>query len=314
MGSSLPTLQDLWLSPLVLGLLGLLIGSFLNVVIYRLPKMLLRAWWIDIAEQLDDEKEWKLGTGIERPAKYAAISTDIEAAVEAQPALSLLKPASRCGACGHQIRWYENIPVVSWLALRRRCSACGTPISARYPIIELSTCALFAAAAWRFGPNYITLGWCAVLALLLAASMIDVDTKYLPDVLVQPILWGGLIAAALGLNLTWQTAFWGAVAGYMSLWTISTLYQLARGRPGMGEGDFKLLAALCAWLGWKALLPIVLMASVVGLVVHLPLRLLGRTEHGETLPFGPFLAGGGAVVIFVGVDRILEWIGVNLPG
>jgi leader peptidase (prepilin peptidase)/N-methyltransferase len=308
-----PRFWEVWASPAVLGLLGLLIGSFLNVVIHRLPQMLLRDWWKYNAENLDDAAEWKLATGAERPAAYARVGQDIHDAIEARPRLGLVTPRSRCGECGHQIRWYENIPVVSWLALRGRCSACKTRISIRYPIVEIATGLLFAGAAWRFGPSPLALAWCAMLATLLAAAMIDLDTKYLPDVLVQPILWSGLILATLGWNLPWPTALWGAVAGYMSLWTISKLYELLRGVPGMGDGDFRLLAALCAWLGWQALLPIVLMASVVGLCVHVPLRLAGGTDAGQRLPFGPFLAGGGVAVMFLGVDRVLGWINVSLP-
>ena len=308
-----PQFWALWLSPAVLGVLGLLVGSFLNVVIYRLPQMLLRSWWKYNAENLDDVEEWKLATGADRPAVYANIGQDIHDAIEKLPKLNLVSPRSRCGACGHQIRWYENIPVLSWLVLRRRCSACRTAISIRYPLIEVATALLFAGAAWRFGAHPITLAWCAMFATLLAAAVIDLDTKYLPDALVQPLLWSGLIIATLGYGIPWQSALWGAVAGYMSLWTISKLYELARGTPGMGDGDFRLLAALCAWLGWQALLPIVLMASIVGLIVHLPLRLLGGTEHGQRLPFGPFLAGGGVAVAFLGVDEVMGWLGVSLP-
>jgi len=308
-----PEFWAVWASPAVLGVFGLMVGSFLNVVIYRLPQMLLRDWWKYNAENLDDAKEWKLATGAERPEAYARVGQDIYDAIEARPKLTLVTPRSRCGACGHAIRWYENIPVVSWLALRRRCSACGVPISARYPLIELATAALFAGVAWHFGPTPTTLVWCAMVATLLAASMIDLDTKYLPDALVQPILWSGLIVATLGWTIPWQTALWGAVAGYMSLWTISKAYELARGVPGMGDGDFRLLAALCAWLGWQALLPIVLMASVVGLLVHLPLRMFGNTEDGQRLPFGPFLAGGGVAVMFLGVDRVLGWLQISFP-
>src|SRR3954469_13961362 len=148
-----PQFWEIWASPAVLGLLGLLVGSFLNVVIYRLPQMLLRDWWKYNAENLDDAAEWKLATGAERPAAYARVGQDIYDAIEARPKLNLVSPRSRCGACGHAIRWYENIPVVSWLFLRARCSACGTRISLRYPAIEIATALLFAGAAWRIGPS-----------------------------------------------------------------------------------------------------------------------------------------------------------------
>lgn len=302
---------DVWLSPLVAGLLGLLIGSFLNVVIYRLPVMMERDWWSEIASQLDDAPAWQRVLGAPRPASYARAGADIDATLSALAPLTLSHPRSRCGACGHAIRWHENVPVLSWLALRARCSACKTPISARYPAVELATGLLFAATAWHFGPQPSTLAWLAAVALLVSMAMIDFDTTYLPDSMTLPLLWGGLICATLGWTIPWQASFWGAVAGYLSLWTISTIYKLARGVPGMGNGDFKLLAALGAWLGWQALLPIALMSSVVGLLINLPLRLSGRLKPGHQIPFGPFLVGGGLVVIFVGVDRCLDWIGIR---
>jgi leader peptidase (prepilin peptidase)/N-methyltransferase len=300
-----------WLSPAALGVLGLLIGSFLNVVIYRLPVMMERGWWDEIAGQLDDEPTWKRVLDMPRPANYARAGIDIDAALTALPALGLARPRSRCGACGHQIAWYENLPVVSWLALRGRCSACKTPISMRYPAIELATGLLFAGAAWRFGPTPATLAWCAVIALLVAMAMIDWDTTLLPDSMTLPMLWGGLLAATLDLTVPLPTAIWGAVVGYLSLWSIYWLFKLTTGKEGMGAGDFKLLAALGAWLGWQAILPIALMASLVGLIVSLPLKMSGRLKAGQAIPFGPFLAGGGLVVIFVGVERCLEWIGIH---
>ncbi|MEP6506001.1 MAG: prepilin peptidase, partial [Betaproteobacteria bacterium] len=248
----------LWLSPAVLGVFGLLVGSFLNVVIYRWPVMSEREWWGEMAEQLDDAPSWQRVLGIARPPAYDKAGIDIDAALTARGPLTLSRPRSRCGSCGHQIRWFENIPVVSWLALRGRCSACKAPISMRYPLVELATGLLFAGVAWRFGPQLPTLAWCGVMAALVAMAMIDQDTGYLPDTLTQPMLWAGLIAATLGFTIPWQTALWGAVCGYMSLWLLSNFYRLARGVQGMGNGDFKLLAGLCAWLGWQALLPIVL--------------------------------------------------------
>jgi leader peptidase (prepilin peptidase)/N-methyltransferase len=302
---------ELWLSPITLGVLGLLVGSFLNVVIYRLPVMMERGWWDEIAGQLDDAPTWKRVLGLDRPAAYDRAGIDIDAALTALPPLGLATPRSRCGHCGHEIAWYENLPVVSWLALRARCSSCKTPIAARYPLVELATGALFAGAAWRFGPTPVTLAWCAVLALLVAMAMIDWDTTLLPDSMTLPMLWGGLVVAALGLNLPLATAIWGAVVGYLSLWSIYWLFKLTTGKEGMGAGDFKLLAALGAWLGWQAILPIALMASIVGLVVSLPLKASGKLKDGQAIPFGPFLAGGGLVVIFVGVERCLEWIGIR---
>ena len=296
----------------MLGVFGLLVGSFLNVVIYRWPVMSDRGWWREMAETLDDAPTWQRVLGGARPAAYDKLGVEIDAALTQLGPLTLSRPRSRCGACGHQLRWYENIPLASWAALRARCSACKSPISLRYPLVELATGLLFAGVAWHFGPHPATLAWCAVMAALVALAMIDQDTGYLPDALTQPLLWGGLIAATLGLTVPWQTALWGAVVGYMSLWLLSNFYHLVRGVPGMGNGDFKLLAGLCAWLGWQALLPIVLMASVVGVAVNVPLLL--RKDLGIKIPFGPFLIGGGLVVIFAGADTVLAWIGVSLPG
>ena len=298
----------------MLGVFGLLVGSFLNVVIYRWPVKAEREWWGDMAEHLDDAPMWQRVLGVARPPAYDKVGVDIDAALTRLGPLTLSRPRSRCGACGHQIRWYENIPLLSWLALRGRCSACKAPISVRYPLVELATGLLFAGAAWHFGPHLPTLAWCGVMAALVAMAMIDQDTGYLPDFLTQPMLWAGLIAATLGWTIPWQTALWGAVAGYMSLWLLSNGYHLLRGVPGMGNGDFKLLAGLCAWLGWQALLPIVLMASVVGVAINVPLMLMRKKDAGIKIPFGPFLIGGGLVVVFVGADTVLSWVGVSFPG
>ncbi|HEX7637530.1 MAG TPA: A24 family peptidase [Burkholderiaceae bacterium] len=300
-----------WTSPAVLALLGLLIGSFLNVVIYRLPVMMERGWWQEIAGQLDDAGAWRRVLGIDRPAAYAKAGEEIGESLDRLPRLTLSRPASRCGACGHRIRWHENVPVLSWLVLRARCSACGTRISPRYPAVEIATGLLFAGCAWRFGPHPATLAWCAVMAVLVSLAMIDWDTTLLPDSMTLPLLWGGLLASLLGLTLPLPVAVAGAMAGYLSLWSIYWLFKLVTGKEGMGAGDFKLLAALGAWLGWQAILPIALMASVVGVLVSLPLKIAGRLGQGHPIPFGPFLAGGGLVVIFVGVDRCLGWIGLN---
>jgi leader peptidase (prepilin peptidase)/N-methyltransferase len=304
----------MWTSPLALGLFGLLIGSFLNVVIHRLPIMLEREWWGIMAEQLSDADAWQRATGRPRPAACERVGEDLGAALAAQPPLTLWSPPSRCGACGHRIRWYENVPLASWLALRARCSACKTPISVRYPLVELATGLLFAGAGWHFGPQWTTLAWCAFIAMLVAMAVIDQDTGYLPDDLTVPTLWGGLIAAALGWTIPFAEALWGAVAGFMALWLLAMAWKLLRKSEGMGSGDFKLLAALCAWLGWHALLPIVLMASIVGVLVNLPLLMLGKQEMARRIPFGPFLIGGGLVVMFAGADELLASVGVALPG
>jgi leader peptidase (prepilin peptidase)/N-methyltransferase len=209
---------EVMLTPWTLALLGLCIGSFLNVVIHRLPQMLDRGWRAECADML--------GVNVDLP-----------------PEMTLSTPRSRCPSCGHAIAWHENIPVLSYLWLRGRCSACKTPISARYPFFEVLTAAIFAALAWRFGAQPTTLLWCAFAAVLVALAGIDWDTTLLPDGLTLPLLWGGLVAAALGLTTPLSSALWGAVAGYLSLWSVYWLFKLATGKEGMGYGDFKLLAA-----------------------------------------------------------------------
>lgn len=277
-------LQGVLLSPWALGLLGLCIGSFLNVVIHRLPQMMERAWRLESAELL----------GVTPPEL---------------PALTLAKPASRCPQCGHRIRWFENVPVLSWLLLRGRCSACKTPISPRYPLFEIATGLLFALLAWRFGAQPTVLAWCAFVAVLLALSGIDWDTTLLPDSLTLPLLWAGLVVAALGWTLPLSTSVWGAVFGYLSLWSVYWLFKLTTGKEGMGAGDFKLLAALGAWLGWQMLLPIVLGASLIGAVVGIAMKLGGALHEGRYVPFGPFLAGAGLVVLYAGSERVMGWLG-----
>lgn len=298
-----------WLSPWVLGLLGLCVGSFLNVVVHRWPQMMERGWWADAAAQLADEASWQRCFAESAPKPLAATATEIERKLATLGPLTLSKPRSRCPACGHRIRWHENIPLLSWLVLRGRCSACSAPISIRYPLLELVTGLLFAGAAWQVGPRPVVLAWCAVLAVLVALTAIDWDTTLLPDALTLPLLWGGLCAAAFDWTLPLSTSLWGAVLGYGSLWSVYWFFKLATGKEGMGHGDFKLLAALGAWLGWQAILPIVLMSSVIGAVVGIGLKLTGGLRQGRYVPYGPFLAGAGMVVWFAGVPRVLGWIG-----
>jgi leader peptidase (prepilin peptidase)/N-methyltransferase len=275
---------EVLLSPLVLGLLGLCVGSFLNVVIHRLPLMLERGWRMESADLLGVSHE------------------------EAATPMTLATPRSRCPACGHQIIWYENIPVASWLWLRARCSACGAAISSRYPLVELATGALFALVGWRFGAVPIALLWCGFCAALVALAGIDWDTTLLPDNLTLPLLWIGIASAALGWTIPLGDAVWGAIAGYLSLWTIYWVFKLTTGKEGMGFGDFKLLAALGAWLGWKMILPIVLGASVIGAVVGIAMKMSAALREGRYVPFGPFLAGAGLVVVFAGPERVLGWM------
>jgi leader peptidase (prepilin peptidase)/N-methyltransferase len=300
---------DALLTPWALGLLGLLVGSFLNVVAHRTPVMLERQWWADVAAHLADQVSFERVFGRKPPAQVEQVGKALEGSLQALPAFGLARPASRCPACGHGIRWYENIPVLSWLALRGRCSACGTRIAWRYPFVELLTGALFAAVAWRVGPQPAAAMWCAVVAVLLALALIDWDTTVLPDALTLPLLWGALVAAALGWGLPLAEAVWGAVAGYLSLWSVYWLFKLATGKEGMGYGDFKLLAALGAWLSWQAILPIVLAASVLGALVGLAMKAGGGLREGRFVPFGPFLAGGGIAVLLIGLPTVLGWMG-----
>ena len=307
--SSLPL--DLLLSPWALALLGLMVGSFLNVVVHRLPLMLERQWWGDVAAQLSDSDSYKRVFAHAAPERLALASGSVEKALADTPALGLARPASRCPSCGHRIRFYENIPVISWLVLRGKCSACGARISVRYPLVELGTAALFGALGWHLGAQPTTLMWCGMTAAVLALALIDWDTTVLPDAITLPLQWAGLAAAALGwiTGLTLAQSLLGLVVGYGSLWAVFWLFKLATGKEGMGYGDFKLLAALGAWLGWQAILPIVLMASVLGAVIGLVMKATGSLREGRFVPFGPFLAGGGLVVILAGQSTVLGWIG-----
>jgi leader peptidase (prepilin peptidase)/N-methyltransferase len=263
-------------------LVGLCVGSFLNVVVHRLPKMLERRWRADCADLAG------------QPAPD-------------EPVYNLAVPRSACPACGHRITAVENIPLVSWLALSGRCRACKVRISARYPLVELLAGLLAAAAIWRFGATPQGFAACALLWTLLALTFIDVDTQYLPDDLTLPLLWGGLIANLAGLFVPLQEAVAGAIAGYLVLWSIYWLFKLIRGKEGMGYGDFKLLGALGAWLGWKMLPLIVLLSSVVGAVVGITLIVFKGRDHQIPLAFGPYLAAAGAIALFfgAGLSRLL---------
>ena len=209
-------------------------------------------------------------------------------------------PRSRCQKCGHLIRWYENIPVLSYLFLGGKCSSCKTGISLRYPAIELVTGGLFAWCAWQWGTSATAVAWCVFTALLLALAMIDWDTTFLPDDMTLPLLWAGLLSASV----------WGAIAGYLSLWLVYWGFKLLTGREGMGYGDFKLLAALGAWFGWQALVPIILMSSVIGAVIGIVLKFSNGLREGGYVPFGPFLAGAGFTAMLFGPQTILRVIGL----
>ncbi|CAD5375581.1 Leader peptidase / N-methyltransferase [Pseudomonas sp. OF001] len=255
--------------------IGLLIGSFLNVVVYRLPIMMQRDWQAQAREVLELP-------GVEHER------------------FDLLLPDSSCPHCGHRIRPWENIPLLSWLALRGRCSGCQAPISKRYPLVELACGMLSGYVAWHFG-----FGWQAGAALLLswgllAMSLIDADHQLLPDVLVLPLLWLGLIVNQSGLFASPADAFWGAVAGYLSLWSVYWLFKLVTGKEGMGYGDFKLLAMLGAWGGWQILPLTILLSSLVGAVLGIVILRLRRAGSGTPLPFGPYLAIAGWIALLWG--------------
>lgn len=273
----------------LLGVLGLLVGSFLNVVIHRLPRMMERQWAAECAELQGK-------SGEEAPAVTP---------------YNLMVPRSACPHCGHTIRWHENIPVLSYVALRGRCSQCGAGIGLRYPLVELATGALFAWVGWRWGITLAGLAWCGFSAAVVALACIDWDTTLLPDDITLPLLWAGIVAAALGVTPTLLTdAVWGAVAGYLSLWLVYWAFKLLTGKEGMGFGDFKLFAAFGAWFGWQALVPIILMASVIGAVIGIGIKLLGRLRDGGYVPFGPFLALGGLTAMVFGPAAILAAVGL----
>lgn len=271
---------------ILIGIFGMLVGSFLNVVIYRLPKMLEKQWAAECASL----------SGKELPT--------------AEP-FNLMVPRSRCPQCNHQIRWYENIPVISFLLLRGRCSSCGASIGWRYPLIELACGLAFAGCAWRWGLTPSTAVWCGFCATVLALAAIDWDTTLLPDDLTLLLVWGGLCSAALSWSgTTLPDALWGAVAGYLSLWLVYWSFKLATGKEGMGYGDFKLYAALGAWFGWQALIPIILMASIIGAIIGIGMKLSSGLREGGYVPFGPFLALAGLTALVVTPTEMMNWIGL----
>jgi leader peptidase (prepilin peptidase)/N-methyltransferase len=270
--------------------LGLVIGSFLNVVIWRLPKMLEREWRVQAHDVL--------GLPSETP----------------QPTYNLMLPHSQCPHCAHRIRAWENIPVLSYLFLRGRCSNCAAPISKRYPLTELACGLLSAFIAWHFG-----FGWPAGLMLvltwgLLAMSLIDAEHQLLPDVLVLPLLWLGLIANSFEVFVPLHAALWGAVAGYMALWSVFWLFKLITGKDGIGHGDFKLLAMLGAWGGWQVLPLTVLLSSLVGAILGVILLRLRDAKTSTPIPFGPYLAIAGWIALLWGgqiTDFYWQFVGLK---
>lgn len=254
---------------------GLLVGSFLNVVIYRIPKMMQR--------ESDNYVANELGKELPHTDRF-----------------NLMVPRSACPHCGHQITALENIPVISWLFLRGKCSQCKAPISARYPAIELLTGVLSGLMVWTFGSGWMGLATLVFLWLLISMTFIDVDTQLLPDDLTYPLLWLGLLLNLDGTFVPLRDAVIGAAAGYLALWAVYWLFKLATGKEGMGYGDFKLLAALGAWLGWKMLPTIILLSSVVGAIVGISLIVFARRGRDKPIPFGPYLAAAGLIALLYG--------------
>jgi leader peptidase (prepilin peptidase)/N-methyltransferase len=307
-----PGLAAALLSPLGLGVLGLLVGSFLNVVVYRLPAMMWRGWWKDSVEfQLADPLAWQplFGTKVPPPPQLAAAAAAVQAQLQHLPEMSLSRPRSRCPQCGHVLRWSENIPVFSWLALRGRCSACSTRIAWRYPAVELATAGLFAAAAAHFGAQASTLLWCATIALLLTMALIDFDTTLLPDGLTLPLIGLGLGGALAGwTGVTPADAAAGALAGYGVLWAVGFVWSLLRKVNAMAEGDMKMLAGIGALLGWQALPSVLLLAAGVGAVVGVVMIAGMGRDRSQPIPFGPYLALGGLCAIFFGPAMRAVWM------
>ncbi len=266
----------------IVALLGLMIGSFLNVLIHRLPKMMQAEWEAQCAELRNS----------------AFPDTDNTPSIK--PRYNLWMPRSACPNCQHQISARENIPVLSWLMLGGKCSACKTPISVRYPLVEILTATLSAAIAWKFGVSWQTLGGLIFVWALIALAFIDFDTTLLPDSITLPLVWLGLLFNLQGQFASLSDAVIGAMLGYLILWSIYWLFKLVTGKEGMGFGDFKLLAAIGAWLGW-ALLPVtILLSSVVGAMVGIAMVIGVKHDRRVPIPFGPYLAGGGLVALFFG--------------
>lgn len=282
------------------GVVGLLVGSFLNVVIYRVPAGLEKQWIEDAAEGLSSPVDLAKGSGwsLEMATQFTVMASALVAQMQSLPKLTISKPRSRCPHCGHAITWYENIPVFSWLYLRAKCSACSSPISMRYPLVELCTAMVFALVAVVL-PGAQTVWGCGAAAALIAMAMIDFDTMLLPDSLTLPMLWAGLIGSALGFLVPVQMALLGAAAGYIMLWSLYWTFKLLTGKEGMGYGDFKLMAALGAWFGLGAIPAIALISAVLGILAHVTLRLTGRLKEDQPMPFGPYLAGAGLLFLLV---------------
>jgi leader peptidase (prepilin peptidase)/N-methyltransferase len=266
-------------------LLGLAIGSFLNVVIHRLPRMMERDW----------------------AAQCAELRNETPATTEP---FSLMRPRSRCPHCSRPVGAFENIPILSFLFLRGRCRGCGQPISLRYPVVEAVTALMFGFIAWQLGPTLAAAGAMGFVAAMVALTFIDFDTQLLPDDITLPLLWGGLLLNISGTYTDLTSAVIGAMAGYLSLWAVYWLFKLVTGKEGMGYGDFKLLAAIGAWLGWQVLPLTILMSSFVGALVGISLIVLTRHGRNVPIPFGPYLAAAGVIALFWGKPLTKAYLGL----
>jgi len=295
-------------------LIGLCVGSFLNVVIYRLPVMMQREWECEcraLLTEADAHDPSENDVLTPQQIDFAATTTIYPdpslQEMDRQEAFNLAVPRSRCGNCGTQITALQNIPVLSWLALRGRCAACGTKISARYPLIEAFTGLLTVLIVMTFGPTWSALGALGLSWSLIALAMIDYDTQLLPDKITLPLMWGGILMSLVPdnsalLSPDLQSSVIGAVAGYLALWSVYQIFRKLTGKEGMGYGDFKLLAALGAWLGWQALPLIVLLSAVVGSLVGIALIVFKNRDRSQPIPYGPYLAGAGLLVLLWGSE------------
>lgn len=274
-----------WLHTALAGILGLLIGSFLNVVIHRIPKMMQR--------ESDNYVASESGKELPHTDRY-----------------NLMLPRSACPHCGHQITAIENIPVLSYLFIGGKCTGCKAPISARYPIVELLTGILSGFMIWHFGSGIAGLASLVFVWLLVAMTFIDADTQLLPDDLTYPLLWCGLLVNLNGTFTSLGSAVIGAMAGYLALWSIYWLFKLTTGKEGMGYGDFKLLAALGAWMGWTMLPVIILLSSLVGALVGIAMMVFANMSKNNPIPFGPYLAAAGLIALLWGKELSQQYLGL----
>ena len=289
--------SQLWFYLTTIGLISLCIGSFLNVVIYRLPLMMQREWQSECRILLDDElKKNNSNSDSSKPGNSKPDSSNSNI----NEPFNLVKPNSTCPKCKTAIKPWQNIPIISWLILKGKCASCSNPISARYPAVELITAILSLIVAYSFGATEQALLYIFVTWILVALTFIDIDHMLLPDQLTLPLLWLALIASVLGYTITPTDSIIGAACGYLSLWSVFWLFKLLTGKEGMGYGDFKLLAVFGALLGWQSLLTIILLSSVVGAIIGIALLSIQGKDKATPIPFGPYLAIAGWIAMLWG--------------